>query len=185
MAVKNILKGTAIFPTINLQGEEIGTQSFNDDEFVSGSVSNNYKGSFIISIDDDSLSTFIPITDSTADLFKFPTTPKVYQRSVKTLNLRLVQTGYSTVGDYYQSRSAHIVISSPPDPYLSPPSTIISCSEVLNPDQNSYSVAPWPVDYEQCVSFDTSTNRFIFKLVRTSGSTAELKQVIKGIYTLY
>ena len=97
----------------------------------------------------------------------------------------MVQTGYSTVGDYYQSRYAHIVISSPPSPTESPPATIISYSEVLNSDQNSYSVAPWPIDYEQCVSFDVSTNRFIFKLVRTSGSTAELKQLIKGIYTLY
>lgn len=184
MAVQNILKGTAIFPTINLQGEEIGTQSYNDDEFVSGSVSNNYKGSFIVSVDEPTFP-ILPIADSTIDLFKFPTTPEIYQRSVKTLNLRLVQTGYSTVGDYYQSRSAHIVISSPANPSQSPPSTIISYSEVLNSDQNSYSIAPWPIDYEQCVSFDISTNRFIFKLVRTSGSTAKLRQVIKGIYTLY
>ena len=189
MKTQNILKGTTIFPTINLQAEEIGTQSFAT-PYEAGSVYNTYKGSFLISVTSPGFSdpfTYLPITDQTAECFSYPVAPQVYDRSIKTLNLRLIQTGYYTEGDYYQSRAADITISTPP--YWSPVlNTIISYTETINVSQGQVynpSIAPWPIDYEQSVSFNQTSNRFIFQLIRAPGSTEELKQTIKGIYTLY
>ena len=183
MSTQNILKGTTIFPTINLQANETGRPS---DALDSGSVYNTYKGSFIISVtppyDAGGGYTYLPIEAETDICYNFPVLPDDSNRNIKTLNLRLIQTGYSTVGSLQplQSRTANITISTTYDGN----DVIKYHTETIDTNQSSES-PPYPIDYESCVSYDTTNHRFTFKIVRAAGSYRYLRSIVKGIYKLY
>lgn len=189
MPTQNLLKGTTIYPTLNLSAQ---ANSADDD----GKSYNVYKGSFMVSAitppppippPGASIGLVGSYLSSTSNCFTFPDfSGNTNIRNIKTLNLQLTQISYSDVDTSttpnYESRFANITITTS---YNTPTNTWISFySESPSTDSpQQLGDDPFPIDWGACVIYDSG--KFHFKISRLAGSTDKLQQLVRGIYTLY
>ena len=182
---QNIMKGATIYPSINFSSPSNSSN-------VTGETYNAVRGSFLIS-------TYTPAVvigqqlglvgtnlSESSNCFSFPDYDYDSKRGFKTLNIQLTQVSYSDIDTAgtpnFTSRFAEITTSA----VLNQTTGIWTTSSNETPSTNSPANLgddPFPLSYNSCVYYDV--DRFKFKIVRSSGSTARLQQFIKGIYTLY
>ena len=173
-----------MYSSLNLTGQGGGYSDISPQ----GTIYNIYRGSFILGTVTAS-PFFFPIDDERDDVFHFPQLddPRI---GWKTLSLQLVQICYSTSLPM-NTRSCDIIISQPPteNVYLSS-TTSFTWLDLYNPLMVYPNPPPsglydmYPLDWEGCIRWENSGD-FYFKVKRSGGSSAELRSIIKGIYTLY
>ena len=176
---KPLLKGVTIYPGIKIASEDTPSLTPNNQLTY-----NAYKGSFMIGYPTTSVQLTFPfgtVFSTSSEIFQFPIVD-AGGPTIKSLNLKIVQTSYYD-GNFTENRFADLTFDSLYGYSLIGYNGYTTTSE--GPFPGTGGNLPMPIDWEHLVTKFDNNRSFQFKLVRLPGSTIRLKQIIKGIYTLY